>query len=148
MTAPFSTSQTRELHDEYCRLTKLTVRYDMARHFQWESWLSQGYTREDLALVIAYIWRRIKAHKREKESFKLCALIDDKARFEDDISMARSERMVASKTVTMPPSRASALRSTGRPTDAPSRPIRTPAAILGQSPTVPELILKLREAAR
>lgn len=145
---PPTTEETREIHELYCRLTKLESRYSMQKHFQWESWLAQGYTREDLALVIAYIWRRIKAHKREKESFKLCALIDDKARFEDDISMARSERMVASKTVPMPPSRASTLRSTGRPADAPSRPIRTPADVIGTGQNVPEMILKLREAAR
>lgn len=98
------------------------MRYDMSRHFQWEAWAAAGYTVEDLHLVVAYIWRRIKAGKREMESFKLSVLIGDLSKFEDDLSIARSESAVAQKEARRPiasPSKAAVLRATGRETESP-----------------------------
>lgn len=141
-----TTSDTREIHDEYCKLTRLDSRYSMQTHFVWESWLAQGYTRDDLALVVGYIWRRIKAGKRERESFKLSVLIGNLSRWEEDLAIAKSERTIASKTVAVDAGRASALRSSGRRVEVPSRAITTPAAILGKHPTVPELLQKLKES--
>lgn len=125
MTIP-TTQETAALHEEFNRLTKQSVRYDMSRHFAWEAWLAEGYTADDLRLVIAYIWRRIKAGKRERESFKLSVLIGSQSRWEDDLSMARSEATVASKTPRVNAGRAAVQRSTGR---EPERPKSDPEAV-------------------
>lgn len=129
MVKPPTTEQTAALHAEFNRLTKQAVRYDMSRHFQWEAWCAAGYTVDDLRLVISYIWRRIKAGKRERESFKLANLIGDQGRFEDDLALARSESTIAQKEASRPatsPAKASVLRASGR---EPERPKSSPEAV-------------------
>lgn len=148
MTPP-TTIKTREIFDLYCRLTGLQARYSMHTHFTIEAWMAHGNTAKDLEQVIAYIWRRIKAGKRERESFKLCNLIGDPARWDDDLSIARAEASgMARKGPQMPAGRANVLRSSGRPQIAPERPTRTPAQIMGSSPSVPQLIQQLRDAVK
>jgi hypothetical protein len=118
-----TTSQTREVHELYVRLTKVPHRYTMSSHFAIESWLADGYTADDLTAVVGYIWRRIKAGKRERESFKFAVLFGDRGKWDDDLSMARSESLAASKTVAMPSGRAAVMRSAGFQTtvDAPAK---------------------------
>lgn len=133
MKQPPTTEETASLHSEFNRLTRQAVRYDMSRHYCWEAWLASGYTVEDLRLVIAYIWRRIKAGKRERESFKLSVLIGDLSKFEDDLSIARSESTIAQKDARRPavaPGKASVLRATGRETDSPKASPEAVAAIV------------------
>lgn len=87
----------------------------MTAHFRWETWLGQGWTEADLKLVVDYIWKRVKAGKRERESFKLSNLLEPD-RFAEDLSMAKSE---ARKPVVAPDKRRVML-ATGRAENAPT----------------------------
>lgn len=135
MTGPPTTEETRAIHSAYCQLAKIEHRYSMQTHFMIEAWMAEGYTIEDLRLVIAYIWRRIKAGKRERESFKLSVLIGSLPRWSEDLSMAKSEATIAQKDARRPiatPAKASVLRATGRETERPRRDPDAVAAIVAQ----------------
>lgn len=127
MTPP-TTNKTREIHELCCRLTRQDMRYSMSVHYRWEVWLGSGYTVEDLTIVIAYIWKLIRAGQRKKESFKLSLLIGDEERFAEDLSMARAEARKPRRDA----GRAQALRASGRAEDVPQRPARSTGEVLGE----------------
>jgi hypothetical protein len=69
----------------------------MSCFFTWELWLSRGYTEADLRLVTDYIWRRIKAGKRQHEAFRFSNLIGRPDNFEEERSLASSEATIKAK---------------------------------------------------
>lgn len=124
MTPP-TTAQTAAMHNLWMALTKQTKPYSISDHFRWEVWFGQGWNQADLQLVISYIWKRVKAGKRERESFKLSNLLDID-RFAEDLSMAKSE---ARKPV-VAPDKISVLRATGRAESQPqAQPERVQAIV-------------------
>lgn len=111
---PPTTAQTQSLHTLWMSLAKQTQPYSWTCHFRWETWLGHGWTEADLKLVVDYIWKRVKAGKRERESFKLSNLLEPD-RFSEDLSMAKSE---ARKPVVAPDKKRVMLAS-GRAENAP-----------------------------
>ena len=102
------------LHDRYCSLTGRDLTLTMAVHFQWQVWVSKGYTASDLALVVAHIKKLIAKDRRRPESLRFHNLIGDTERFNEDLAEAR-----ALARVTPPTARDRVLAQTGRP--APER---------------------------
>lgn len=136
------------LHLAYVRLTGRDLTLDYMRAQAWHVWQRyrshEPFTMADLTLVVRYLQAQIKKGERRSGCLKFQNLIQSPDFFEEELADARQwARKPAPE-----PGKAQALRSTGRPADAPERAIRTPAMVLGQSPNVAELILKLKEAAR
>ncbi len=138
-----TTAQIKSMHEEYCRITGLDLPFSMKHHFQWEVWAAH-FTMADLALVVAYIRRRIKEKKRERESLKFSLLIGDYDRFAEDLSMARSE----SRIPPIAPHKAATLRSSGRLDVEPSRPSKTPAEIIKSEEFAQKWLSQLRDAVK
>lgn len=109
---PPTTEETRALHDSYLRLTGLDLRYSIFHHYHWERWLSEGFTKQELDLVVHYIKRRIRDGSRKLESFKFSNLIGNTERFAEDLSMARAE--ARDRQSKGDPNKRSVLASTGR----------------------------------
>lgn len=121
------TPRLKSLHALYCSLTGRDVRFDWRALELWQLWAAQGWTEEDLILVVNFIKRKIQARKRNPESFRLYNLAD-LGRFEDDLVDARNE---ARKPKYSP--RAAVLKASGRPGGPPPPPAKTAAQIMAES---------------
>lgn len=134
------------LHLAYVRLTGRPLELDYLKRQEWGVWQRycqhEPFTLADLELVVRYLQAQIKKGERKPGSLKFKNLISSPDYFQEDLIDARQW----ARRPAQEPGKAQALRSTGRPADAPERAIRTPAMVLGQSPNVAELILKLKQA--
>ena len=86
---PMSADEIKQLHDHYCKLTGLPVRYTLYHEYCWSTWELAGFSKDDLELVIHYIQRRIRDGRRERESLMFRNLIAHPESFADDLAMAR-----------------------------------------------------------
>lgn len=88
---PPTMEQTKLLHARWQQLTGLEVPYDFSRHFAWEMWISKGLTIADLETIVAYIKKRIKQGRREKESLMFRNMVNNVDNAIEDLSIARAE---------------------------------------------------------
>lgn len=105
-----SVQQTEELHNIYCRLTGLQIKYSMYSHWIFERFLAEGFTRDDLELTIRYVNRLIKQGQRKIEAFKLRYFIEDLAGFADNLAIARA----TSRIKPLCANKVAVLKATGR----------------------------------
>lgn len=87
--------QIESLHATYCRLTGFQLSrarglFDY-RQRAWCDFLSAGFTEDDLALVITWLQRKIKAGERNIGAIRFSNLIEALPRFEEELGMARAE---------------------------------------------------------
>lgn len=111
-----STAVTPEkLHELYCSVTGLQLKFTMAFNYYWEVWIGEGFTADDLICVIRYLQRRVKSGQRKIESLRFRSLIQNTEWFADELSMARADARNPR------PSRGlrEVLRATGRPAEPP-----------------------------
>jgi hypothetical protein len=85
-----TTENYHSIHSVYVQLTNRPVDYDVRKFFAWQAWQAKGWTEADLRLVVSFILRRIKEHKRWPESLRFKHLIEDHDRFADDLIDARA----------------------------------------------------------
>lgn len=116
-------SDTERFHAEYLRLTGLDIPFTTTQRFRLERFIFDGGNVKDLALVVAYLKRRIRDGKRQRESLLPRNLFVDYSNFAEDLSMARAEQ----RSQLSP--RDTALKALGRPVEA-SKPARSVADIL------------------
>jgi hypothetical protein len=97
------------LHTAFVRLTGQDIALSMFREGQWATWL--GFRREapftiaDLAEVVSYLRREIRAGNRRAGALKFSNLIGNPDYFEEDLSLARSisrVRPAPDRTVRVP----------------------------------------------
>lgn len=134
------------MHAEYCRLTGYDLTLDYLKLQAWHTWQTyrkhEPFTLADLQLVICFLQSQIKAGERKKGCLKFWNLVESPDYFELDLQDARAWARRPQGDA----GKAAALRSTGRSPEPSTRAIKTPAAILGPKPSVPELLQKLRES--
>lgn len=143
MTPPNST-QTAEIHGEYVRLTGMPLTLDYLKEQMWHVWgryrKQEPFTVADLSLVVAYLKAQIKKGERKPGCLKFSNLIASPDYFEEDLQLARAW----ARKPRADAGRAQALRSTHRPTDAPSRPVKSAGDLLRESQFVKEHMAKWR----
>lgn len=98
------------VHKVFVELTGMPLVLTMGRIFIYEQWLLQ-FTEADLRIVVPYIKKGIKAGRRQPGALKFSNLIENPARFEEDLGMAKAE----SRRPVIDRERSSVLKSTGRP---------------------------------
>jgi hypothetical protein len=108
--------QIKELHAEYCRLTKLNLalkrnEWDASRVRPWFDFIKAGHTKEELALVIAFRKKRIKEGRRYPESLSFRNLICNLDYFGEDVAEARA----VNRSPRIDHERKFVLEATGRP---------------------------------
>lgn len=128
------------LHQLYCTLTGLEVRFDMARNFQWECWLARGWNNLDLACVVALVRSEIQAGRRWRTALRFSRLIGDLSFFEECLCDARAKARVK----TMPREQSATLRASGRSDQLPGNPVRTAGTIMQEHATMARLLREWR----
>ncbi len=103
-----------EIHRVYQTITNRDIPCTMQMHFQWSAWKAQGWTVDDLRLVVQHIKEMIRQDRRRPESLRFHNLIGNTERFNEDISEARSLARIRPET---PKDRI--LKASGRPMDIP-----------------------------
>lgn len=93
MTAP-TYAQTAVMHSLYVQLTGFDVPHTLQRHHAWEVWFLAGFKAEDLTLVVKGIKHEITKGRRFTASFRFRNLIEDIAKFEDDLQQFKAEARV------------------------------------------------------
>ena len=88
MKPPLDATLIGEAHALYCRLTgqSLSLRYDRER--LWYEVLRAGHTLADVAHLIRYLQREIRATRRQVGALKLSNLLQPD-RFEEDLGISR-----------------------------------------------------------
>lgn len=83
-------STIQSLHALYCKLTgfPLSMRYDRERF--WALFIKEGYTGEDLKLVIRHLQGEIHRGERRKGCLKFSNLIEPLHDFEEELALAKA----------------------------------------------------------
>lgn len=106
--------QLRSLHETYCRLTGLEIRFGFECESIWFSWQRDGYTEDDLKITIAYIQRLYcKQPRILAPCLRIHKLIGDLLNFSEMLAEARKVVRVKEENA----NKASVLRGTGRATE-------------------------------
>lgn len=92
------TSTIQEIHSAYCLATGFKIRLAYDREHAWYQFIKDGFTKDDLLLVIVWIQNEIKSERRREASLLFRNLIVQLDRFEEDLSMARSHARKPVKT--------------------------------------------------
>lgn len=113
---PDPSGQLKALHETYCRLTGLELRFGFEAESIWYSWQREGYTEEDLTVTVAYIQRLYCKNPRIlAPCLRLHKLIGDLLNFGEMNAEARKIVRVKEQHA----ARDSVLRATGRTTETP-----------------------------
>lgn len=107
-----TTHQIQSCYQALVQSTGLDIKFTTSLNYYLERFCFEGYTAEDIRLVVGYIKRRIKAGRREKESLLPRNLLIRTDNFAEDLSMARAELREFSQRPD--PAKQSVLRATGR----------------------------------
>lgn len=107
-----TTEHIQSCYQALVQSTGLDLKFTTALNYQLERFCFEGFTAQDIRIVVGYIKKRIRAGRREKESLLPRNLIVRTDNFAEDLSMARSElREFAQRP---DPSKESVLKATGR----------------------------------
>ena len=90
MTTPTPQNEIAAIHAAYCEATGFQIRLGYDRERAWADFLRDGFTTEDLLLVIAWIKREIKAERRREASLLFRNLVVHLDRFEEDCCCAKA----------------------------------------------------------
>lgn len=122
------------LHRLYCDITQYEIRYNMAFERMWFEFQREGFTAEDLRLVIAYLQKLYAGNERVLVAcLRLRHLVEDTAHFAEYLAEARKVRRAKREHA----QKASVLRATGRPPpteDAPAESVGQVLERLHESP--------------
>lgn len=99
---PVDAAAIAQAHQLYCRLTGQALRLAFDRERAWYDLLRAGYTLDDLAAVIAYLQREIRAARRNVGALKLSNLLQ-LDRFEEDLQISRVRLRVPAAAACSPP---------------------------------------------
>ena len=132
----------RLIHSAYC---KFTGNYDlvltMSRHYQWNAWKAQGWTEDDLLLVIKNIKNKIRMGRKWDSALRFSKLIGDTESFGEELCEARALARVPK----VDKAKESVLKATGRTNETSSDTVRTAAQVIKGAEELQKL-LKLRDS--
>lgn len=127
----------RSLHETYCRLTGLELRFGFEAESIWFSWQRDGYTEDDLVVTIAYVQRLYcKQPRILAPCLRLHKLIGDLLNFGEYLAEARKIVRVREEHS----AKESVLRATGRATVPETKPARSAGDILKAEQAFRELL--------
>jgi len=127
----------KHLHDDYCRLSGLTVPLTMQRIMAWEQWGVHNFTKEDLRLVIKALQAKIFQHRKTITCLKFSTLIQNTEWFSEDLAEAKALNRVRRPD----PERQKVLAATCRVVDKPNEnPTMTAAQIMEQHSAMAKLL--------
>lgn len=115
-----------ELHAIYERMTGLEVPLTLQRNFQWEAWLVNEWTEDDLRLVVEVLRRKIKAGHKTLSCLRFSTLIGNTEWFAEDLAEAKA----LARRPQEDRGRSEALRATGRPSAPEPAPARKAGDVL------------------
>ena len=136
---PPTTDQTKAFHTRWQQLTGIELAYDFSRHFAWEQWIGKGLTIADLETIVAYIKKRIRQGRREKESLMFRNMVNNVDNALEDLSIAKAE----TRNERLTDARSSVLRASGR-----SDVVEKPAKAVGDILKGSEAFDKWKEAMK
>lgn len=131
-----------ELHKAYCDLTGMRVDLTLQRTFMWQAWKLKGWTVCDLALVIRFLQKKIRAGQKWESSLSFRRLIEDTEGFEENLSMARA----AARGPKQDRERQSVLCATGRCGQAQPEPARSAGQIMAERSQLADMLAKFKES--
>lgn len=113
----------KRLHEHYCKATGLQVELTMQKIYAWESWLTHGWTEQDIDGAVHC------AHQRTRDRTGFFRLVGFRWFIErpDYFDELRSEGKALKRRPVVDANRASALMATGRspePRQTEARPMR------------------------
>lgn len=102
------------LHKLFVSLTGRDIPLDIqgVRAHQWFDWAAEGFTDDDLRLVVAHVRKGIRDGRRNEGALKFVNLIGEPLRFGEDLAEAKALARVPK----VDKGRESVLRATGRST--------------------------------
>jgi hypothetical protein len=129
------------MHAEYQRVTGMALPYRHNYEYSWGLWLSEGWGKKELALVVAHIKKRMKQKRRYPESLKFPNLIGNRDRFAEDLAEATAEN----RAPRIDHERKFVLEATGRSAEPEQPKAMTPAQVMEQSKKLAALLKEWRE---
>jgi hypothetical protein len=134
-------AQIPEMHAEYQRVTRLNAPYRINYEYPWSLWLSEGWGKKELGLVVAHIRKRMKQGRRFAESLTFKNLICDRDKFAEDLSIATAEN----RAPRIDHERKFVLEATGRSAEPEPAKTMTPAQVMEQSKKLAAMLKEWRE---
>ena len=128
-----------ELHEVYCNATGIHMTLTMSRIFAWDKWISHGWTKADLLLVIGLLKQKIKERKKWDTCTNFFHVVQDTENFDELLGEARARARVPK----VDKGKQSVLEATGRTTPQKHK-VKSAQQILAESEALKEL-LKLRD---
>lgn len=116
------------LHTAYCQATGLALLFTFARLRAWELWSVNGWTAEDLRLVVRHLKTKIAADRKWPSALQFRNLIERTDLFEEELAEARAH---ARRPVTS--ERERVLQASGRPPRPPAPPAQSAGAVLDKA---------------
>lgn len=126
--------QILDLHGLYQTLTGLEVPLTFGRRYQWEVWALNGWNREDLAVTIEHLRKKIREGVKTIACFRFSTLIGNTEFFGEDLAEARA----LARRPKINPGRAQVLKATGRPEKIDPPPAKPARDVLAEAKALAE----------
>lgn len=81
----------QELHETYCRLSRMQVKLAFNRESSWYNFTQAGFTKADLEAVLKRLVRLVEHGERRVEALKFSNTVEALDRFEEELAVIRAE---------------------------------------------------------
>lgn len=81
----------QELHETYCRLSKMQVKLAFNRESSWYNFTQAGFTKADLEAVLKRLVRLVEQGERRVEALRFSNTVESLDRFEEELAVIRAE---------------------------------------------------------
>lgn len=81
----------QELHETYCRLSRMQVKLAFNRESSWYNFTQAGFTKADLEAVLQRLVRLVEQGERRVEALKFSNTVEALDRFEEELAVIRAE---------------------------------------------------------
>lgn len=83
-------SKFQDLHDIYCKLSKMPIPLRFNREQSWHEFTRCGFTKADLEMVMNRLVALIERGERKIESLKFSNVVEQLDRFEEELYLGRA----------------------------------------------------------
>lgn len=130
-----------DLHAAYCSLTGMDLPLTMQRIFSWTAFKAKGWTKEDLALVIRHLQRKIRLARKWPSALLFRNLIERLDYFDEELSEARA----MARAPKIDKGKADVLRATDRHHEPPTSQCKTCEQVMKEHQQMAALLKDFRE---
>ena len=104
------------IHKLFCSMTGRELPLDLAgvRAHQWAEWFNEGFTEDDLRLVVPFLRQGIREGRRNEGCLKFVNLIADTLKFSDDLAQAKTHQKIRERARRVDQGKEQVLRWSGR----------------------------------